>query len=150
MITNILAPLTFFSVDDNPDLCMTESCGKKNFFVPLIIIALIVMLLIFLGYWIFRTQKATCLNSKKRRSMKSKNQTFSYAEILNITNNFKTITGEGGFGKVYIGFLQDHTQVAAELLMIVHHRNLVSLIGYCDEGKSKALVYEYMAKGNLQ
>jgi len=38
----------------------------------------------------------------------------------------------------------------AELLMIVHHRNLVSLIGYCDEGKNKALVYEYMAKGNLQ
>ncbi|KEH18248.1 receptor-like kinase [Medicago truncatula] len=104
------------SVDDNPDLCMTESCGKKNFFVPLIIIALIVMLLIFLGYWIFRTQKATCLNSKKRRSMKSKNQTFSYAEILNITNNFKTITGEGGFGKVYIGFLQDHTQVAVKML----------------------------------
>jgi len=54
MITNILAPLTFFSVDDNPDLCMTESCGKKKFSVPLII-ALIVMFLIFLGYWILMT-----------------------------------------------------------------------------------------------
>jgi xanthine dehydrogenase molybdopterin-binding subunit B len=38
----------------------------------------------------------------------------------------------------------------AQLLMIVHHRNLVSLIGYCDEGEIKALIYEYMAKGNLQ
>jgi len=38
----------------------------------------------------------------------------------------------------------------AQLLMIVHHRNLVSLLGYCDEGEIKALIYEYMAKGNLQ
>ncbi|PNX80314.1 leucine-rich repeat receptor-like protein kinase at2g19210-like protein, partial [Trifolium pratense] len=38
----------------------------------------------------------------------------------------------------------------AQLLLIVHHRNLVSLIGFCDEGEIKALVYEYMANGNLQ
>jgi len=38
----------------------------------------------------------------------------------------------------------------AQLLMIVHHRNLVSLIGYCDEDESKALVYEYMPNGSLQ
>ena len=38
----------------------------------------------------------------------------------------------------------------AQLLMIVHHKNLVSLVGYCDEGENKALIYEYMANGNLQ
>ncbi|GAU24788.1 hypothetical protein TSUD_356180 [Trifolium subterraneum] len=100
--------------------------------------------------------------------MKSKHQRFSYSEILNMTDNFKTIIGDGGFGKVYIGILQEHTQVAvkmlstsskqgykefqseAQLLTIVHHRNLVSLMGYCDEGEIKALVYEYMTNGNLQ
>ncbi|RHN39196.1 putative transferase, protein kinase RLK-Pelle-LRR-I-1 family [Medicago truncatula] len=116
----------------------------------------------------FITAVVTSSNSKKRGSMISKHERFSYTEILNITDNFKTILGEGGFGKVYFGILQDQTQVAvkrlslssmqgykefqseAQLLMIVHHRNLVSLIGYCDEGEIKALVYEYMANGNLQ
>ncbi|CAI8608066.1 unnamed protein product [Vicia faba] len=41
-------------------------------------------------------------------------------------------------------------QSEAQLLAIVHHKNLVSLIGYCDEGEIKALIYEYMTNGNLQ
>ena len=40
-------------------------------------------------------------------------------------------------------------EIQAQLLMIVHHRNLVSLVGYCDEGVKKELIYEYMANGNL-
>ncbi|KAK3410876.1 hypothetical protein EUGRSUZ_J02904 [Eucalyptus grandis] len=34
--------------------------------------------------------------------------------------------------------------------MIVHHGNLVSLLGYCDDSKHMALIYEYMANGNLR
>jgi len=37
-----------------------------------------------------------------------------------------------------------------KLLVRVHHKNLTSLIGYCNEGTNKALIYEYMANGNLQ
>ncbi|XP_029129074.1 probable leucine-rich repeat receptor-like protein kinase At2g28990 isoform X2 [Cajanus cajan] len=157
------------SVDDNPDLCM-DSCNKKNFVTPLVasLSALIVILFIALGFWIIkRRQKVMLSDSKKGESLTSKYRAFSYSEILNITENLKTVIGEGGFGKVYFGILQDNTQVAvkllssssaqgykefrseAQLLMIVHHRNLVSLIGYCDEGENKALIYEYMANGSL-
>jgi len=61
MITDILAPLSSFSVEDNPDLCMTESCKKKNIVVPLVasFSALVLILLISLGFWIFRRQKGT-------------------------------------------------------------------------------------------
>ncbi|KAK2406277.1 putative LRR receptor serine/threonine-protein kinase [Trifolium repens] len=159
------------SVDDNSGLCMAKSCRKKSSHVPLIAsisAIIVVILLISLGFWIFRRQKVTSTTSKKRGSLESNHQAFSYTEILNITDNFKTIIGEGGFGKVYLGVLQNRNQVAvkilspssmqgykefqseAQLLMIVHHRNLVSLIGYCDEDEIKALLYEYMANGNLQ
>ncbi|KAF8112067.1 hypothetical protein N665_0068s0034 [Sinapis alba] len=37
-----------------------------------------------------------------------------------------------------------------ELLMRVHHINLVSLVGYCDEGGHLALIYEYMDNGDLK
>ncbi|KAG6737928.1 hypothetical protein POTOM_059460 [Populus tomentosa] len=106
--------------------------------------------------------------SRKELSLKSKNQPFTYTEIVSITNNFQTIIGEGGFGKVYLGNLKDGRQVAVkllsqssrqgykeflaevQLLMIVHHKNLVPLIGYCNENENMALVYEYMANGNLK
>lgn len=62
-----------------------------------------------------------------------------------------TLIGQGGYGNVYKGILSDNTIVAIkraregslqgekeflteiEMLSRLHHRNLVSLIGYCDE-----------------
>ncbi|KAL2508140.1 putative LRR receptor-like serine/threonine-protein kinase [Forsythia ovata] len=78
---------------------------------------------------------------------------FTYGEMSVATNNFNSssFVGQGGYGKVYKGILADGTVVAIkraqegslqgekeflteiELLSRVHHRNLVSLIGYCDE-----------------
>ena len=78
---------------------------------------------------------------------------FSFGELQTATSNFDVSSqiGQGGYGKVYKGILADGTVVAVkraqqgslqgekeffteiELLSRVHHRNLVSLIGYCDE-----------------
>ncbi|RWR78141.1 putative leucine-rich repeat receptor-like protein kinase isoform X2 [Cinnamomum micranthum f. kanehirae] len=49
-------------------------------------------------------------------SLSSKNQQFTYAEIINMTSNFERIIGKGAFGTVYYGKMQDGTQVAVKML----------------------------------
>jgi len=34
--------------------------------------------------------------------------------------------------------------------MTVHHKNLVSFVGYCDNDNKMALIYEYMANGSVK
>ncbi|CAL5424742.1 unnamed protein product [Camellia sinensis] len=95
---------------------------------------------------------------------------FSYQEMALATNNFDASSqvGQGGYGKVYKGILADGTVVAIkralegslqgekeflteiELLSRLHHRNLVSLLGYCDEEGEQMLVYEFMSNGTLR
>ncbi|KAF3782193.1 Receptor-like protein kinase [Nymphaea thermarum] len=93
---------------------------------------------------------------------------FSHAEIVEITNNFETVIGEGGSGNVYHGRLNNGPEVAVKvlkdslergtkefvaevkLLMTVHHKCLVSFIGYCEEDGKLILLYEYMSGGNLR
>ncbi|XP_060971592.1 probable LRR receptor-like serine/threonine-protein kinase At1g05700 [Cannabis sativa] len=97
----------------------------------------------------------------------SKKRRFTYSEVIKMTDNFERILGRGGFGTVFHGFIDDGTQVAVKmlshssdrgyqqfqaevkLLMRVHHRNLTTLVGYCNEGSNRAVIYEYMANGSL-
>ncbi|XP_047974238.1 cysteine-rich receptor-like protein kinase 8 [Salvia hispanica] len=96
---------------------------------------------------------------------------FSLAEINLATGDFsfEQVIGKGGFGEVYRGFIdkgssvvaikrcvgsnssQGQTEFAAEIetLSKFRHRNLVSLIGYCDEDGEMILVYDYMLNGTL-
>jgi len=48
-------------------------------------------------------------------SLESIQRQFTYSELLKITNNFESILGKGGFGKVYHGNI-DGTQVAVKML----------------------------------
>ncbi|KAH7511681.1 hypothetical protein JRO89_XSUnG0178200 [Xanthoceras sorbifolium] len=97
--------------------------------------------------------------------------TFTFRELAAATKNFRAdcLLGEGGFGRVYKGRLDSTNQVVAikqldrnglqgnreflvEVLMLslLHHPNLVNLIGYCADGDQRLLVYEYMPLGSLE
>lgn len=48
--------------------------------------------------------------------------------------------------------LQGNREFLVEVLMLnlLHHPNLVNLIGYCVDGDQRLLVYEYMPLGSLE
>ncbi|KQK07863.1 probable serine/threonine-protein kinase PBL25 [Brachypodium distachyon] len=94
---------------------------------------------------------------------------FTFRELATATKNFRfdCLIGEGGFGKVYKGQLENGQVVAVKqldlngfqgnreflvevlMLSLLHHPNLVSLVGYCADGEQRLLVYEYMPLGSL-
>ncbi|KAH0849993.1 hypothetical protein HID58_095896 [Brassica napus] len=99
--------------------------------------------------------------------MEPANRKFTYAEIVNITNGFERDQGKVGFGRNYLGQLngkevtvklvsslssQGYKQLRAEVkhLFRIHHKNLITMLGYCNEGDKLAVIYEYMANGNLK
>ncbi|KAL9388568.1 hypothetical protein Peur_017173 [Populus x canadensis] len=94
---------------------------------------------------------------------------FSFDELKVATNGFRSSNkiGEGGFGSVYKGVLQDGRIVAIKMLSAesmqghrefmseiasvsnINHENLVNLHGGCIDGPCKILVYDYMENGSL-
>ncbi|KAL6328577.1 hypothetical protein AAG906_038772 [Vitis piasezkii] len=96
-------------------------------------------------------------------------RTYSYKELDEATCGFKEKLGRGAFGTVYKGVLasdggrfvavkkldkvvqEGEKEFKTEVTVIgrTHHRNLVSLLGYCDQGVHRLLVYEYMNNGSL-
>lgn len=98
------------------------------------------------------------------------NPYFSYEELMEITNGFsrQNVLGEGGFGCVYKGTLPDGKVVAVkqlkagsgqgerefkaevEIISRVHHRHLVSLVGYCISEHQRLLIYEFVPNQTLE
>ncbi|KAG9153409.1 hypothetical protein Leryth_021827 [Lithospermum erythrorhizon] len=107
-------------------------------------------------------------------------KSFSFNDLKNATRNFRpdSLLGEGGFGYVFKGWIDERSLTAAKpgsgvviavkklnpegyqghkewltevtYLGKLRHPNLVKLIGYCSEGDNRLLVYEFMPRGSLE
>uniref|UniRef100_A0A0D3G4Z9 Protein kinase domain-containing protein n=1 Tax=Oryza barthii TaxID=65489 RepID=A0A0D3G4Z9_9ORYZ len=160
-------PLLTFLTGNNPNLCGNHTCdpisnkNKRNKFIGFVIAAAIVATVFALSLsalfiW-YRRRKTNPDVLPEADPYKSRR--FKYKELQVITNDWRKVIGEGGFGHVYAGQLEDVTDVAVKVesqtslrgnhkqflaevqhLTRVHHKNLVSLIGYCNDKKHRCLV----------
>ncbi|KAM3688161.1 hypothetical protein ACJW31_10G129400 [Castanea mollissima] len=95
-------------------------------------------------------------------------RSFTYSDLEKMTNGFKQELVRGSFGTVYKKTIWNGQKLVAikrlekvlaegekefqtEMKVIgrTHHKNLVHLLGYCQEGEDRLLVYEYMCNGSL-
>ncbi|KAJ6411886.1 hypothetical protein OIU84_005038 [Salix udensis] len=106
----------------------------------------------------------------KNQSPEDGARSLTFRELAAATRNFRedNLIGEGGFGRVYKGQLETGELVAVKqlnqdglqgnrefivevlMLSLLHHSNLVTLVGYCTSGDQRLLVYEYMPMGSLE
>ncbi|KAG6540962.1 hypothetical protein Mapa_017632 [Marchantia paleacea] len=162
-----------FANNPNIQIILDQQASKSGVSVGVIVGVVVAVLVIGVGIAVLaimyrRKRKSKGVDQVSKEDMPKSALSFSLKEIKAITNNYKTLIGKGGFGPVYHGKLPDGEEVAVKvratdskqgadeflnevrLLSRLHHRNLVSLVGYCLEAQQQILLYVYMPQGTLQ
>ncbi|OMO95402.1 hypothetical protein COLO4_15910 [Corchorus olitorius] len=154
-------------------ICLRGAVGSSRTKSRTIII-IVVPIVIFLAavivfYVIFHKRKAMSNQDDGSASKSLASLQFSLSTVKTATDNFHDANrlGQGGFGSVYKGKLENGQEIAVKrlseqssqgevefqneilLLAKLQHRNLVSLLGFCLEGTERILVYEFVSNGSL-
>ncbi|KAH9544693.1 hypothetical protein CY35_12G008700 [Sphagnum magellanicum] len=157
-----------------PSTGQNNSTYRNNTVLPVVggVVAAIALVTIYVFYhkWLTRSGGGSVFRKgqgSKHPGGQNIAQEYSFTEVIAMTNNFNQILGEGSFGTVCYGKLPNGQEVAVkrlsgnsqqgahefynevDLLSRVHHKNLVALVGYCQEGKEQILIYEYMPSGTV-
>ncbi|KAG2302623.1 hypothetical protein Bca52824_031274 [Brassica carinata] len=129
------------------------------------------------GFWRYRLKHIAIISKEAsrdawRKGLKPHVSVLNFFEmniIQTATNNFSLSNklGQGGFGSVYKGKLQDGKEIAVkrlssssgqgkeefmnEIVLIskLQHKNLVRIWGCCIEGEERLLIYEFMLNKSL-
>ncbi|XP_031124519.1 G-type lectin S-receptor-like serine/threonine-protein kinase At4g27290 isoform X1 [Ipomoea triloba] len=148
----------------------SSSKGKKSKIIKLtssVLVGILVLSLTLTVVIILYKRKKKEINLKLK--WEEDQILFEVSTITKATNNFSLNNkiGEGGYGPVYKGVLDDRKEIAVKRLSKtskqglgefknevnsiakLQHRNLVKLLGWCIQGDEKMLIYEYMPNKSL-
>ncbi|KAI3675460.1 hypothetical protein L1987_85050 [Smallanthus sonchifolius] len=165
-------------IDNSRSPSVRRSAGRSiRVIVNVTFVVLGILVSICLFYWFYRKKKQQGIpGNEPGRDHENRSDDenldlplFGLSAILKATNNFSINNklGEGGFGPVYKGVLEDGQEIAVkrlaktstqglhefknEVISIskLQHRNLAKLLGCCIERSEKLLIYEYMPNKGL-
>ncbi|KAI8019155.1 putative L-type lectin-domain containing receptor kinase S.5 [Camellia lanceoleosa] len=154
----------YFSDDNGPLIKILLGVGLP-------VVAVAVAAAVAVAYYCRRKKRSMPINILGAlKSLPGTPREFEFKDLKKATNNFdeKNKLGQGGYGVVYKGLLQnedlevavkrfsrgdlkDQDDFLAELMIInrLRHKHLVRLLGWCHKNGKLLLVYDYMPNGSL-
>ncbi|XP_062213544.1 rust resistance kinase Lr10-like isoform X2 [Phragmites australis] len=162
-----------FSSQMNQTFCMRHGSHVKVIAATSSVAALVVLLLMVASalYLSLKRRYNEEIHLKVEMFLKtygtSKPTRYTFSEVKKIARRFREKIGQGGFGSVYKGELPNGVPVAVKMLEnstgegedfinevatigLIHHANIVRLLGFCSEGTRRALIYEFMPNESLE
>ncbi|XP_018510072.1 cysteine-rich receptor-like protein kinase 40 isoform X2 [Brassica rapa] len=155
-VTRVLRP------QDQQKVCyISDKKGRSKHWeiITMIVVLTFINLLVFICFYKFNA---------RRRKLNNGINGYDLGMILSATANFspESKLGQGGFGTVYKGILPNGKEIAVKrltrgseggiefknevsLLTRLQHKNLVKLLGFCNEGDEEILVYEFVPHSSL-